>query len=206
MESEQSHDRPIVTGASETPAPARGRKLEETAMIKHILVATDGSDNAHKAVEMAARVAQGFGARMTVLHVLLHGSRAEEASQLAEAEHLVRHVSATVMPDLENVPGSMTELFRVSRNNKETARIISALGDRIAEDAADKARRLGVQDVDIRVEPGDYAETILDAADDIGADMIVLGSRGLGGLKGLLLGSVSNKVAQHAKCCVMTVR
>ncbi len=39
-----------------------------------------------------------------------------------------------------------------------------------------------------------------------GADMIVIGSRGLGELKGLLVGSVSNKVAEHAKCSVLTVR
>jgi nucleotide-binding universal stress UspA family protein len=175
-------------------------------MIRQILVATDGSDNARKAVEMAARIADGFGAHLTVLHVLLHGSRAEEASQLAEAEHLVRDVSNAALPELENIPGSMTELFRAARSNQETARIISGLGDRIAEDAADRARSLGVQDVQIRVQPGDYAETILATADDIGADMIVLGSRGLGGLKGLLLGSVSNKVAHHAKCSVTSVR
>jgi nucleotide-binding universal stress UspA family protein len=180
--------------------------LEEIEMIKHILVATDGSDNARKALEMAASIAKGFGARLTILHVLLHGSRAEEASQLAEAEHLVRHVSAVAMPELANVPGSMTDLFRAAQSNQETARIISVLGDRIAKNAAEKAQSLGVQDAQIRVQRGDYAETILDTANDIGADMIVLGSRGLGGLKGLLLGSVSSKVAQNAKCTVMTVR
>jgi nucleotide-binding universal stress UspA family protein len=155
-------------------------------MVKHILVATDGSDGAAIAVEMAARVAQNFGAKLTVLHVLLHGSRAEEASRLAEAEHLVRHVSATAMPDLANVPATMVDLFRSAQSNEETARIISALGDRITEDAAARARELGVADVNIRVQPGDYAETILNTATEIGADMIVLGSRGLGELKGLL--------------------
>jgi len=175
-------------------------------MIDHVLVATDGSDTARKAVEMAAGVARGFGARMTVLHVLLHGRRAEEASRLAEVEHLVRHVSTTAMPDAANVPATMNELFRSAQSGEETARIVSALGDRIAEMAVQRARELGVEDVQMRVVPGDYAEAILDMAGDLGADMIVMGSRGLGGLKGLLTGSVSNKVTQHASCSVLTVR
>ncbi|MBO6757738.1 MAG: universal stress protein [Roseibium sp.] len=175
-------------------------------MTKHILVATDGSDMSRKAVDMAATAAKGFGARVTVLHVLLHGSRAEEASHLAEVEHLVRHASAAAMPDLENVPGSMTDLFRAARTNAETALIVSALGDRIADAAAEHARSKGVDDVQVSVRQGDYAETILETAEETGADLIVLGSRGLGGLKGLLLGSVSNKVAQHAPCSVLTVR
>jgi len=175
-------------------------------MIKHILVATDGSDNSIRAVDMAAGVAAKFGARLTVLHVLLHGSRAEEAGRLAESEHLVRHVSASALPDLENVPGSMTDLFRASRNNEETAQIISVLGDRIVETAARNARNAGVADIDTRVEMGDYAKTVLNSAETLGVDMIVLGSRGLGGLQALLLGSVSDKVARHAKCSVLTVR
>ncbi|RVH85207.1 universal stress protein, partial [Sinorhizobium medicae] len=60
--------------------------------------------------------------------------------------------------------------------------------------------------VDVRVEPGDYAETILAVADEVDADLIVVGSRGLGGLRGLLVGSVSQKVVQHADCSVLVVR
>ncbi|WP_029059120.1 universal stress protein [Stappia stellulata] len=175
-------------------------------MTEQVLVATDGSDMSGKAVEMAARIAASFKAPMTVVHVLMHGSRAEEASRLAEVEHLVDHVSATAMPNLGNVPGSMQDLLGASRNADETARIVSALGDRIAEDAANRSREMGVSSVDVRVVAGDCAESILDTARDIGADLIVMGSRGLGGLKGLLLGSVSSKVSQHATCSVLTVR
>ncbi|WP_269584188.1 universal stress protein [Roseibium sp. Sym1] len=175
-------------------------------MINHVLVATDGSDSSIRAVDTAAGIALKFGARLTVLHVMLHGSRAEEASRMAEAEHLVRHASASALPDLENVPGSMTDLFRASRNNEETARVLSAIGDRIVEDAAERARKAGVGEVATLVEAGDYAETILKAAQTGGADMIVLGSRGLGSLEGMLLGSVSDKVARHAACSVLTVR
>ena len=110
------------------------------------------------------------------------------------------------MPDLQNIPGSMTDLFRSSRSNEETAQVITALGDLIASNAANRAQTVGVENVKTSVTMGDYAEAILETADNTDADMIVIGSRGLGGLKGLLLGSVSNKVALHAKCSVLTVK
>jgi len=175
-------------------------------MIRQILVATDGSDAALRAVDIAANMAKAFETKLTVLHVLLHGSRSEDANRLAQAEHLVRHVSQTTMPDLENVPGSMTDLFRAARNNDEMSRIVAELGERIAQQAVQRARGLGARDVDARVEMGDYAQVILKTAEDTGSDAIVMGSRGLGGLRGLLVGSVSNKVAHHAPCSVFTVR
>nr|WP_273545378.1 universal stress protein [Sinorhizobium medicae] len=67
-------------------------------------------------------------------------------------------------------------------------------------------RSIGADRVDARVEPGDYAETILGVADEVDADLIVVGSRGLGGLRGLLVGSVSQKVVQHSDCSVLVVR
>lgn len=53
---------------------------------------------------------------------------------------------------------------------------------------------------------GHPAKIILDIAKIKGADLIVVGSRGLGGVKGLLLGSVSNAVVQNSKVPVMVVK
>ena len=53
---------------------------------------------------------------------------------------------------------------------------------------------------------GDAAAAILEVAEEEKADLIVIGSRGLGRLKSLLMGSVSQKVAQLAGCTCMTVR
>jgi len=173
-------------------------------MPRHILVATDGSDKAREAVTMAANLAKTLGTKLTILHVILHGLRAEEASHLAEAEHLVRRVSAVTLPRLQPVPGSMGELFHASHG--AIAEMVSVLGDRIAEGAAESSRIIGVSNVDTRVETGDCAETILAVAEEIGADMIVVGSRGLGRLRGMLVGSVSQKIIQHAHCSVLVVR
>jgi len=62
------------------------------------------------------------------------------------------------------------------------------------------------QGVTIEVEyvnSGNPAGEMIDRSPDY--DMIVLGSRGLGGLSGLLLGSVTHKVAQHAQCPVVII-
>ncbi|WP_026187074.1 universal stress protein [Ensifer sp. BR816] len=173
-------------------------------MTKHILAATDGSDKAREAVAMAANLAKGLGARLTILHVVLHGLRAAEAGRLAEAERVLRRVTATAVPRMENRPASMGDLFETSPGG--IGEIVAVLGDGIAEEAADEARSIGASNVDTRVELGDYAETILSVAQEIGADMIVVGSRGLGRFRGMLLGSVSRKIAQHAHCSVMVVR
>ena len=57
--------------------------------------------------------------------------------------------------------------------------------------------------VDKRVEPRNPADALLDAARD--ANLLVVGTRGRGGFSGLLLGSVSQQVSQHAPCPVVIV-
>jgi nucleotide-binding universal stress UspA family protein len=53
---------------------------------------------------------------------------------------------------------------------------------------------------------GDPAEVIVDAAKEVGADLIVIGTRGLGAAERVLLGSVSTKVLHDAPCDVLVVR
>lgn len=56
------------------------------------------------------------------------------------------------------------------------------------------------------LETGSPASAIIDVAEDSGADLIVMGSRGLGLVKGVLLGSVSQYVVENAACAVMVVK
>ena len=58
---------------------------------------------------------------------------------------------------------------------------------------------------EVRIEMGSAAEVILDEAADLGADLVVMGKRGVGELKGLLLGSVSSRVAHHLAVPIMLV-
>ena len=56
------------------------------------------------------------------------------------------------------------------------------------------------------VKQGDPAKCILAAIDEESADFVVMGSRGLSDLKGLLMGSVSHKVSHLAPCTCVTVK
>lgn len=76
--------------------------------------------------------------------------------------------------------------------------------EKVAEDAVDEV--FGAErpkDLAIRCREGDAASVLLEESRD--ALMLVVGSRGNGGFVGLLLGSVSAKVAEHAKCPVLVV-
>jgi len=61
-------------------------------------------------------------------------------------------------------------------------------------------------DVHSELVEGNPAETIIEVAETRHSDVIVMGSRGLGKLAGLLLGSTSQKVVSHAPCPVLIVR
>jgi len=73
------------------------------------------------------------------------------------------------------------------------------------EDAAAAIRAAGVE-VEIFARQGDPADAILDAAEERGADLIIVGNKGMTGAKRFLLGSVPNKVSHHAPCSVLIIR
>jgi nucleotide-binding universal stress UspA family protein len=71
--------------------------------------------------------------------------------------------------------------------------------------ALERARQAGIE-ADGRVLEGSAVDEILSFADNSGADMIVMGSRGHGALAGALLGSVSNGVVQHSNVPVLVAK
>jgi nucleotide-binding universal stress UspA family protein len=75
----------------------------------------------------------------------------------------------------------------------------------VAEGAKDDALKLGAEKVRAFVKNGQPARTIVLFAEERKADLIVVGSRGLGDIEGYLLGSVSHKVTSLADCPVMVV-
>lgn len=75
----------------------------------------------------------------------------------------------------------------------------------VAEEGAELARVPGVS-VDVRVALGDAAHMLIEVAAREGHDLIVVGHRGLGGIEGLLLGSVAKRVATDAPCPALVVR
>jgi nucleotide-binding universal stress UspA family protein len=80
--------------------------------------------------------------------------------------------------------------------------------EEILEEQTGKIEQAGgkVAEKYLRVTQRHRAQEIVEVAEEIGAGLIVMGSRGLGGMRRALMGSVSDSVVRHAHCPVMVVR
>ena len=174
--------------------------------MKNIVVATDGSHDARKAVEVAADIAAAMGARLIIAHVLMHHRPPEELERMARVEHMLPAVAGHGVSPANNVPGSMIEVFEDIDRTADAERVVAVIGDQILRLAESDAKARGAKDVATEILSGDYAESIAEFAKKEGAEMIVVGTRGLGTIKGILLGSVSRKLSHVAECSVLTVK
>lgn len=172
-------------------------------MFKTILVAIDGSDAGGRALDAAIDQSLKQDAHLYIVHVHLHGRPIEEFERMAEIEHMVPEIVARAPPSAVPNTSMVRDLLSMSEHE---ARVVSELGDLILRRARQKAMEAGVERVDTYSATGDYADGILDAIDETGADLVVMGRRGLGKVRKFLLGSVSNKVVQHAGCAVLLLQ
>lgn len=79
-------------------------------------------------------------------------------------------------------------------------------GREVISAAESGVREHGVASFTSELVSGDPAHAIVDQAEAVDADLIVMGRRGLGSLTGLLVGSTTTKVCQLAPCAVLTVK
>ncbi len=159
--------------------------------LKTLLVALDGSDHARRAVELAADLAARHDAQVVLVSVLLQGEIPEHIRALAE-------VSEPPEPPLA-VGGAYVP-------SELPPKVLRDISQKLIDQAREHLEREGVRDIEQHIEAGSPAKVILAQADYHAADMIVMGARGLGAVKGLITGSVSHKVQQLASCTVVTVR
>jgi nucleotide-binding universal stress UspA family protein len=171
--------------------------------MKRILVALDGSDHALRALDLASDLAQKYGAELVLVHVVDSKPLSDAALELADVEYgqmLPPSMPQTILTDR----AQLTQFIE----NRETrsASIKDVLGQRILDAASAHARQQGVVDVKSMLEHGDAAGAILRVAEDCGANLIVIGSRGRSDLQSLVLGSVSHKVNSMSPVNVITIR
>ena len=147
-----------------------------------ILVCTDGSEQSLKAMEEAAVIAQGCEvADIVVLHVyesrLAFPFWGEGYSITADDLKRFKEMDAKEKEKKKEVLMEAEEFFRQKGLTVRTL-----------------------------FKEGHPAETIAEVAAEEGAETVIIGSRGLGGLKKFLLGSVSNAVVQQVKASVLVVK
>ena len=76
----------------------------------------------------------------------------------------------------------------------------------ILEEQIKKIEDMGCAVAQSHVRMGDAAKEVVNLAEEIGVSLVAVGSRGRGGIRGALMGSVSHSVARHAHCSVLVVR
>lgn len=175
-------------------------------MIKTILVATDGSAHATKATALAIELAGKFQARLVILHTLLRDANSTTLRKLVKQRDLTKEQRKTLNTYEVEFYTAMAGVEVGMTTVPAPIEILEPVGQQIIDRAAQAAKRAKVAKVTTVLSGGDPAESILKTAKKEKADIIVLGTRGFGELKGLFLGSVSHKVAAHATCAVTTVK
>lgn len=176
-------------------------------MIKTILVPTDGSGHAKKAIDLAADMAEKYGARMVILHVLLRHMSESDIETLCKENS----VSGALEKKLADLRKAFLEMVAASYEAGPMSilipdDILMDVGNLILDNARQRAESKGVKDIAAHIVDGAPADNIVAAAEQEKADMIVMGSRGLGNIAGLLMGSVSHKVSHLSSCTCVTVK
>jgi nucleotide-binding universal stress UspA family protein len=169
----------VARARTHTPGPARtpaSPAAPASDAREVVLAATDLSDPSLPAVELGAREAERRGARFVVLHAI----------DLGELGMTGIHTPSALMA---SVPAEAIAHLRAS----VTEQIARALGD------------LGVT-AEIAVVEGPSAAVIVRHAEELGADLVVVGTRGRTGISRVVLGSVAEKVVQNAASSVLAVR
>jgi nucleotide-binding universal stress UspA family protein len=153
-----------------------------------IIAAVDGSEPARRAAAFAGDLAGRYAARLLVVHVLTREPVPGELLGLAEAP----------------APAALAEDLPPPDPKDGATR--AAVGERLLEEAAEAARARGAARVETLLLKGDPATVLIERAAQEAAELVVMGAKGLGALKGLLLGGVTQKVCQLAPCACLTVK
>lgn len=147
-------------------------------MYKNILIATDGSELAHKAVDHGLGLAKSVGAKVTAVVV--------------EAPFNVFDVRAS-------------RRQQISAEFEHHAQAVKQHASKVLGEVASAAKQAGLNCDTVQVEHEQPYEAIIKTAEAKGCDAIVMASHGRSGISAVLLGSVTNKVLTHTAIPVVVV-
>jgi nucleotide-binding universal stress UspA family protein len=160
----------------------RGGVTNMSIFPTRIVLATDGSKEAELATRTATDLAQKTGSELHVVHVFG-----------------IAPVGPPVYPEATDLQGEALEAEAEERISEQRAR-------EVLEAEVGKVRSAGGTVVEAHLLEGRAAPEIVALAEEIGAGLIVVGSRGHGGIRRALMGSVSDSVVRHAHCPVLVAR
>jgi len=151
-----------------------------------ILLASDGSETGTHAMEVAVEFCEQTGSE---LHLVYVGEDAYSATlvypEAADPEWVEREGPV--------LTGQLQQQFE-------------QMSRRVLDTQTEKVREAGGTIAQAHLRMGEAATEIVDLAEELGAGLVVLGSRGLGGIRRALMGSVSDSIVRHAHCPVLVVR
>jgi nucleotide-binding universal stress UspA family protein len=148
-------------------------------MIRRILISTDGSPHAGRALDFAADLASKYGATLHLVHVLQHTKVPDEFKAFHEAEHV------------DEPP----ETFYLKQ-----------IGNRVIEEASVRLLRSGNVRIEPALLLGNPTAAILRHAKAHDVDVIVVGHREPGTMESLFAGNVAEKVCHEAERPCVTVK
>ena len=156
-------------------------------MFNKILVAIDGSTMSRKVFEVGLSLAQTTGARLMLLHILSSEDK--------------DYPTPLIYSGLEYAPSAEPVL----KAYQEKVKKFEQQGVEFLRSLKEEATKAGVK-TEFKQTFGYPGRNICEEAQTCSAELILVGSRGLTGVKEMLLGSVSNYVTHHAPCSVLIVR
>ena len=175
-------------------------------MFNKILCPTDGSEHSEKALGLAIDLAEKYDAALLILHVPRRSENIDALQRFAEVEGLAKHVNSETQRLRSMDDRIVLATGTAFQDSGISPGLLVEVGQHILEGAKRYAEQKGLENVETRLESGDPADCIMRCVDERGIDCVVMGSRGLGNVEGLFLGSVSHKVANRASCTCITVK
>ncbi|MEH6470621.1 MAG: universal stress protein [Halopseudomonas sp.] len=147
-------------------------------MFKRLCVATDGSSSSQRAVKAAAELANKIDASLLLVHVI---------REMKVPEELKRYIKADALGEPRH-------------------EVLQEVGEKILSQCQAIAVEAGVSSIKSKILDGDPALSIVNEARSSSADLIVLGTRGLGKIEGMFIGSVSRKIADISDISVLIIK